>query len=196
MVAILGPALVAATLLALAGAQKLLDPTMTVGALRALRLPSAPALVRGGAAAELAIGVLAASVGGHVIWALVAGSYVGFSVFVLASLRAGSPVGTCGCFGRDETPPHPVHLGLNITLALAAATAAVTGWTAAEQLPSTVLGRLGVGALLVVCLVLTYATYVAVPRLFGVMRSVRELDLSSLGRARHTSGQVTEVRPG
>lgn len=188
MVAILGPALVAATLLALAGAQKLLDPTMTVGALRALRLPSSPALVRVGAAAELAIGALAASVGGHVLWALVAGSYAGFSVFVLGSMRAGSPVGTCGCFGREETPPHPVHLGLNIALALAATTASVTGWTAGEELPSTVLGRLGVGALLVLCVVLTYATYVAVPRLFGVMRSVRELDLSSLGRAHHPTG--------
>ena len=40
--ALTGPALVAAALLVLAGAQKLLDPTMTVGALRALRLPSSP----------------------------------------------------------------------------------------------------------------------------------------------------------
>jgi hypothetical protein len=189
MAALFGPALVAATLLALAGAQKLLDPTMTVGALRALRLPSAPGLVRTGAGAELAIGVLAASAGGQVLWALVAGSYVAFSVFVLASLRAGSPVGTCGCFGREETPPHPVHLGLNIALAVAAATAALTGRTAADHLPSTLLGRLSIGALLVLSLVLTYATYVAVPRLFAAMRSVRELDLSSLGRAHHALGR-------
>jgi hypothetical protein len=42
MPALTGPALVAAALLALAGAQKVVDPTMTVGALRALGLPAAP----------------------------------------------------------------------------------------------------------------------------------------------------------
>ena len=48
MPALTGPAIVAAALLALAGAQKLVDPTMTVGALRALHLPSSAWLVRAG----------------------------------------------------------------------------------------------------------------------------------------------------
>ena len=84
MPALTGPALVAAALLALAGAQKLVDPTMTVGALRALRLPSSPWLVRLGSAAELALGVAAIVVGGAALWWAVAASYLAF-----ARLRGG-----------------------------------------------------------------------------------------------------------
>src|SRR3546814_14242722 len=99
------PALVLAALLALAGAQKVLDPTMTVGALRAMRLPSSPLLVRVGSAAELVLGVAAIVVGGAVLWWLVAVSYLAFAGFVLAALRKGTMIVTCGCFGREETPP-------------------------------------------------------------------------------------------
>ena len=86
MAALTGPALVAASLLALAGAQKLLDPTMTVGALRALRLPSSPMLVRAGSAVELALGVAAITVGGAALWWAVAASYVLFGAFVALAL--------------------------------------------------------------------------------------------------------------
>src|SRR3546814_12878959 len=111
------PALVLAALLALAGAQKVLDPTMTVGALRAMRLPSSPLLVRVGSAAELVLGVAAIVVGGAVLWWLVAASYLAFAGFVLAALRKGTMIGTCGCFGREETPPHWSHVALNVVLA-------------------------------------------------------------------------------
>jgi hypothetical protein len=120
MPALTGPALVVAALLALAGAQKLLDPTMTVGALRALRLPSSPPLVRAGSVAELALGVAAIVVGGPILWALVALSYLAFGAFVVAALRQGTMIGSCGCFGREETPPHASHVVLNLALAATA----------------------------------------------------------------------------
>lgn len=117
MPALTGPALVLAALLAVAGAQKVLDPTMTVGALRALHLPSSPLLVRVGSAAELVLGVAAIVVGGPALWAAVALSYVLFAGFVLAALRQGTMIGSCGCFGREETPPHWSHVVLNVALA-------------------------------------------------------------------------------
>ncbi len=126
MPALTGPALVAAALLALAGAQKVLDPTMTVGALRALRLPSSPALVRAGAAAELVLGAVAIAVGGIGPWLLVAASYLAFAAFVLAALRSGTMIGSCGCFGREETPPHWSHVALNVGLAAVAVAAGAT----------------------------------------------------------------------
>ena len=106
MPALTAPLLVAALLLVAAGGAKAVDPTMTVGALRALGLPSASLMVRAGAVAEALIGVLAIVVGGAVWWSLVAASYLAFAAFVVVALRAGSMVGSCGCFGREETPPH------------------------------------------------------------------------------------------
>src|SRR3546814_13382738 len=129
------PALVLAALLALAGAQKVLDPTMTVGALRAMRLPSSPLLVRVGSAAELVLGVAAIVVGGAVLWWLVAVSYLAFAGFVLAALRKGTMIGTCGCVGREETPPHRDHVALNRV-------PAVGGAAVAPQSPGPPLGAL------------------------------------------------------
>jgi hypothetical protein len=123
----------AALLLVVAGAGKVADPTRTVGALRALRvrrgpaLPSSPLLVRAGAAGELVLGAATLVYGGRVLPLLVAASYLGFAAFVAAALRSGTPVGTCGCFGRADTPPRPVHVLLDALLAAGAVAAAATG---------------------------------------------------------------------
>lgn len=127
MPALTGPALTAALLLAFAGAAKAIDPVMTVGALRALGLPSSRTWVRLGAAAELLVGLLAAAVGWAWVWWLVAASYLAFAAFVVAALRAGTMVGSCGCFGREDTPPHPIHVVVDVALAATAAAAAVVG---------------------------------------------------------------------
>lgn len=123
---LVAPALAAAALLALAGAQKVLDPTTTVGALVALRVPATPGLVRTGAAVELAIGVAAVTVGGPVPWALVAASYLAFSAFVVVALQRGTPIGSCGCFGRADTPPSWAHVVVNDGWAVVAVAAAIT----------------------------------------------------------------------
>jgi hypothetical protein len=156
---------VAAALLALAGGQKLVDPTMTVGALRALRVPASPTVVRMGSAAELALGVVALAVGGRLTWVLVAISYLAFGVFVVAALRADTMIGTCGCFGRDETPPHPLHVGLDLALAaVALACAAVASGSPLD----VVVEHPGEGAVLVALAALgvwlLHAAFVDLPR--------------------------------
>lgn len=159
------PVLVAAALLVLAGAQKVFDPDQASGALRSLGLPSDSRLVRSGAAVEGMVGLVAVTVGGAVPWALVAASYITFTAFVVAAMRAGTMVGSCGCFGREETPPSWIHVVLNLALASAAMAAAVRA-----EIPLDELGK--ASALHVVVLVgvtavavaLAYGAYVDLPR--------------------------------
>jgi len=173
MPAISGLALVAAALLAMAGAQKILDPAMTVGALRALRLPSSSRLVRAGSGAELTVGVAAVAIGGALLWWLVALSYLAFAGFVIAALRKGTMIGSCGCFGREDTPPHPTHVVLNVGLAFVAGVAAI-------RMPGALVEELvdhpGQGAPVVllasVTLYLLYAAYVDLPRALAAGRAV------------------------
>jgi hypothetical protein len=174
MPALTGPALVVASLLALAGAQKVLDPTMTVGALRALRLPSSAVLVRAGSLAEMALGAAAVSVGGPVVWWLVAASYLAFGTFVVAALRSGTMIGSCGCFGRDETPPHWSHVVLNAGLAALAVGVAVRAPEAPIEAladhPGTGLMVALLGGL---ALYLLYAAFVELPRTLAAARALR-----------------------
>lgn len=164
MPALTGPALVAALLLAGAGALKLVDPDMTAGALRALGLPSSPLLVRVGAGAELVLGVTAVVAGGAVAWALVAASYLAFAGFVVAALRAGTMVGSCGCFGRKETPPHAVHVVIDLVLAAAAAGAAAGGIVPLDAVADQPGTGLVVAGLALVSVFLIYIAFVELPR--------------------------------
>lgn len=164
MPALTAPALVAALLLVAAGALKAVDPALTAGALRALGLPSSPWLVRAGAGAELVLGAVAVAAGGAVAWALVAASYLGFAAFVVAALRAGTMVGSCGCFGREETPPHPVHVAVDMALAAAAAGAAAQGLVPLDALADAPGRGAVVAALSLVATPLVYVALVALPR--------------------------------
>lgn len=165
MPALTGPALVVAALLALAGAQKVLDPTMTVGALRAMRLPSSPVLVRLGSAAEMALGIAAITIGGALLWWLVAFSYVAFGAFVVAAMRKGTMIGSCGCFGREETPPHWTHVALNAGLAVLASGVALRSPEAPLEAIADDPGQgVIVVALAAVALYLLYAAFVELPR--------------------------------
>lgn len=170
MPALTGPALVAAAVLVLAGATKVADPANTVGALRALRLPSSPGLVRFGAVAEVAIGTAAVVVGGTAWWALVAVSYAAFGVFVVAALRAGTMIGSCGCFGHEETPPHAVHVVLDLALAGVAAAAAVQGLAPLDAVVDGGAQGLVVAGLSAVVLYLVYAAFVDLPRALAAVR--------------------------
>jgi len=125
MAALAGPFIVSATLLAAGGAAKLVKPDGTARALREVGLPAPAAAVRIGAAAELAVAPGALAGGGRVLAALVAASYAGFALFVLAALRRGVPLSSCGCFGASDTPPTAVHLALNIAAAGVAAAVAL-----------------------------------------------------------------------
>jgi hypothetical protein len=121
---------VGAALLILGGAPKVVRPGDTARALARMGLPSARLLVRGGGAVETAIGLAALLVGGAVPAALVAASYVGFSVVVLRALRSGDALSSCGCFGRPDTPPTRAHVAVTGGLALGA------GWAAAASAPA------------------------------------------------------------
>lgn len=164
MPALTGPALVAALLLAVAGAIKAVDPAMTVGALRALRLPSSPGLVRAGAGAELVLGAVAATTGAPAAWWLVAVSYLAFAVFVVAALRAGTMVGSCGCFGREDTPPHSVHVVLDVALAGFAVAAAVGEVAPLDEIADAPGKGAVVAGLSVLAVVLLHAAFVDLPR--------------------------------
>src|SRR5690606_40132872 len=95
----------AGLLLLAAGGAKVVDPSRTAGALAAVGLPVAPALVRAGAAAEAVLGAVVLAVGGRLPAARVAVSYLAFAAVVAVALRAGRPVGTFGCFWPPGTPP-------------------------------------------------------------------------------------------
>jgi hypothetical protein len=122
-----GPYLAAVALLGAAGALKVVRPDTTAKGLRELGLPASPTAVRAGALLELIIAAGALVGGGRLFAGLVAASYAGFGAFVLAALRRGTPLSTCGCFGTADTPPTAVHLVVNLAAAGVAAAVAVTG---------------------------------------------------------------------
>jgi Methylamine utilisation protein MauE len=103
------------------------DPTNTVGALRRARIPAAPGLVRAGGLVEVVIGVVAIVTGVPVAAALVALSYLAFSAFVVFALVRHLPIGSCGCFGKVDTPPSVVHIVLNAGAIVVATAVAVRG---------------------------------------------------------------------
>jgi hypothetical protein len=120
-----GPYLVAAALLVLAGAAKVLDPLPLVRALRSAGLPLRAPAVRAVAVGETALGVVALLTGARAAAALVALSYAGFTGFVLLARARGGVLASCGCFGKQDTPPTPTHAVVTGLLALAAAAVAV-----------------------------------------------------------------------
>ena len=127
MEALAGPFAIAAALLAAAGAAKVIDPSMTAGALRRAGLGIPDFAVRVVAFVELAVGATALVVASSALAAAVSVSYLAFATFVAWALRTDRPVGTCGCFGKADTPPSGIHVAVNLTLAAIAALIAVGG---------------------------------------------------------------------
>ena len=124
MAGLAAPFAAAAALLVLAGLPKVGRPATTSLALRALRLPSAPLLVRLGGLAEAALGVLALVRGGRLAAGLVGLSYLGFTVFTARALRAGPALSSCGCFGAGSSEPSRLHVAVTAVLAVVAAASA------------------------------------------------------------------------
>jgi hypothetical protein len=122
-----GPLYAAALLLAVAGGAKVVDPAATVGALRALGRPVPAGVVRIGGGVEAVIGAWAIVTGAAIPVLLVAASYLGFSAFVAVALRRGTPIGSCGCFGKVDTPPSPIHLVIDLAAAAVAVAVAFGG---------------------------------------------------------------------
>jgi hypothetical protein len=133
--ALIGPYLAACALLVAAGLAKAALPDDTArAAVHVLggTIGRRRWAVRGGAAAEVAIGVAALVVVEPVLAGAVAASYVAFAAFVVVARHRGGPLASCGCFGRPDTPPTVFHASVDAGLALAAAWVAVaapSGWT-------------------------------------------------------------------
>lgn len=120
-----GPFLAAAGLLVVAGVPKVLDPLPLVRALRAAGLPVGRHLVRGFAVVEVALGAWALLAPGRYAAGLVAAAYLAFTAFVARVLTRGGVLGSCGCFGKPDTPATRTHLVLTALASLTALAVAV-----------------------------------------------------------------------
>jgi hypothetical protein len=173
-----GPFAIAAVLLAVGGAAKAVRPRDTAQALTAVgvRFPRwvpARVAVRIGGVVEVGVGVGALLVGGPVLCALVAVSYLAFTAFVVVALRRDAPISSCGCFGKVDTPPSLVHVVLDLAFAAVATAAAFTGDVA---LPD-VLGDqplLGIPFLLLVGIgcSLVFLAFSSLPKTMAAVREV------------------------
>lgn len=120
-----GPVLVASALLGLAGVFKLARPVDTVGALRAAGLPASALAVRGLGLIEAVLAVAAVVTFERPVLLAVAAFYFAFAAFVAVALARNTPLQSCGCFGRLDTPPSAVHVVLDLTAGLVVVLAAV-----------------------------------------------------------------------
>ena len=120
-----GPFAIAATLLVAGGLLKTARPADTATALRQSGLPATPLLVRVGGLVEAGIGIAALITGDRVTAVLVAASYAAFVVFVAVALRRQTPLASCGCFGKEDSPPTRLHVVLTGAAAAAAVAVAV-----------------------------------------------------------------------
>lgn len=169
-----GAFVTAAVLLTVGGLAKLRDPLPLVRAMRAMRLPLSPFVVRSFAAAETTIGGAAVVNGSRLLAAAVAASYLAFSVFVLVALLRGGALSSCGCFGRVDTPATRLHVAVTAGLAAVAVAVAVRPTASARELLA---GHPGDGAaLLATSAALTAVVYLAIavhPRLVAVRLTSR-----------------------
>ncbi len=120
MTALAGPYAAVALLLLVAALAKFVEPTFTVGALRAAGLPARSSVVRGASGAEAAIAIWALATGARPASVLLAASYLALGGFVVMALGRGLPIGSCGCFGQPDTPPTVAHVMLDLGAGLVA----------------------------------------------------------------------------
>ena len=161
-----GPFLIAAVLLAAAGVAKTIDPTMTVGALRRFGIPVSSTAVRGLGAIEAVLALAAAITGARGLVLAVAVSYLVFSTFVVIARARRLPIGSCGCFGRVDTPPSWIHVAVNLAAAASAfGVAARDGGGLTSTLDSQPLGGVPFLALVAVGTYAAFTALTVVPQL-------------------------------
>jgi len=167
-----GPFLIAATLLTVGGALKAALPSDTTNALRAVGLPGAPLLVRVGGAAEAGVGVAALATGARIPAVILAVSYAAFTAFVVLALRRGTPLASCGCFGKDDTPPTRLHAVLNAgAVAAGIAVALNPGAGLVDVLGAQPLAGIPFVLLLGCGVSFAYLCLTSLPRLLQVVRA-------------------------
>lgn len=113
--ALVVPFAAAAVLLGVAGAPKVRDPGDLVRAVRSVGMPFGRGTVRAFAVGEVVVAVAALAVPSRLTAALLALTYAGFTAFVVAALRRGGVLSSCGCFGKADTPPTWAHAAVTGT---------------------------------------------------------------------------------
>lgn len=106
-------AAIALGLLAASGLAKIVDPEPTTGAMRSARLPASSPVTYALGTVEVLLALVSLTVGGMALVGAAA-MYGAFTVFTFAATRKRIPVQSCGCFGRDDTPPSPIHVIFNL----------------------------------------------------------------------------------
>jgi hypothetical protein len=170
-----GPFVIAAALLALGGALKAVHPADTANALHAVGLPHARLLVRAGGVLEVVVGVGALVVGGTVFAVLVGVSYLAFAGFVVLARRGNTPIASCGCFGKVDTPPSAVHVVVDLVaagVALAVA-AAPTDLSLSHTLAHQPLAGIPFVLLVVVGMYLVFLSFTALPKTMAAVEATR-----------------------
>jgi hypothetical protein len=169
---LVAPTLAAAALLVAAGAPKVLRPHDTRRALASVGLPAPAIVVRLGGLAEVVIGAVAILLGGRIVDALVAASYLTFTGFVIVALHKGGVVASCGCVGRPDTPPTASHVVVTALFAAAAGLAAAGEPTGVLTWPSaSVATEAGVLGFAVLLTGLAWLALAELPQLRGIVRS-------------------------
>jgi len=162
---------VAATLLAVAGVAKTRDPSQTQGALAAAALPSGRVATMALGVAETVAGIFGLIVGGGLGGLIVAVFYTGFAWFVVVALHRGLPLQSCGCFGRSDIAPSPLHVVVNL---LGAAGAMGYALSEAPSLPAVLADQPARGvpylAFVAVGVTALYLIFVELPRLGALAR--------------------------
>ena len=113
-------------LLVAGGAPKTVAPYDTWRAVRSAGMPVPVTAVRALGAGEACLGVAALAGGDRRLLSAAACSYAAFTAFVLRARASGTPLSSCGCFGRDDTPATGTHAAVTAALAVALAAAAVS----------------------------------------------------------------------
>jgi hypothetical protein len=156
---------VAAGLVLIAGAAKVIRPTATSDALALSRVPAATHLVRLLGAGELALALVVFAVGGRLAFAALSLAYAGFVVVAARQQRAGRG---CGCFGAPTATVGPLHLVTDVVATVIAAAAAVLVVPSLPQMLPVGTVAAGVSLLLgVTAVVLGQALLTSLPELLA-----------------------------
>jgi hypothetical protein len=170
-----GPVMIAALLLVIGSAMKVRKPGDTARALAAVGIGVSPTVVRVGAIFECLVGVGVLLVASPIFVAILALSYLAFSGFVVQALRADSPISTCGCFGKIDTPPSRVHVVIDTVIALMAGAVAIAGTDV--SLPTIIPDQPLAGApflmLVVIGTGLVFLAFTSLPLTLGAVRGMR-----------------------
>lgn len=123
-------AVIFSLLLIVTGAAKVVSPHDVERALVGLGLPRIPNAGAVIGLTEIVVGVAAFF---SAVALMVQGlAYLVFTIWVFLAMRMDVPLASCGCLGRDDTPPSWGHFALNLMAAAVSAAAAGSGpvaWT-------------------------------------------------------------------